>query len=161
MATNRTAAIGMLASGISAPRSTANPPNISTRIVSHPMRCGAGTPSACKIAGNASGPLASLAKPCSMKPYAKISRNGIGAQRAIGDLLIRSIGWSRQFGDHRFRWLAERISMISFLGLSRGLEKLANGGRDLCVVRFQRERAGVEEADIRARNIALERRGSR
>jgi uncharacterized membrane protein YphA (DoxX/SURF4 family) len=34
--------------------------------VSHPIRCGAGTPSACRIAGNASRPLASLAKPCSM-----------------------------------------------------------------------------------------------
>jgi len=52
-----------------------------------------------KIAGNASRPLASLAKPCSMKPYPTIRRSGIGAQRAIGDLLIRSMGRSRHNGD--------------------------------------------------------------
>src|SRR5437879_2720952 len=60
MATSRTAAIGMLASGTSAPRSTAKPPNISTKIVSHPMRCGAGTLSACKIASALYEPIESV-----------------------------------------------------------------------------------------------------
>src|SRR5215469_6631219 len=110
MATTRTAAIGMLASGTNAPRSTARPPNISTKIVSHPMRCGAGTPSACKMAGNASRPLAILAKPCSMKPYPTIRRSGIGAQRAIGDLLIRSMGRSRHVVDRLSMLLVDCIS---------------------------------------------------
>ena len=44
---------------------------------------------------NAAGP----GEPCSMKPYPTIRRSGTGAQRAIGDLLIRSMGRSRQFGD--------------------------------------------------------------
>src|SRR5262249_6155311 len=105
----------MLANGTNAPRSTARPPTISTRIVSHPIRCGAGTPRACKIAGNASGPLASLAKQCCMKPYPTISRSGIGAQRAIGDLLIRSRGRPRQFGDGLWVWHVERVSMITLL----------------------------------------------
>src|SRR6202008_1929623 len=56
MATRRTAATGMLANGTRAPRSTARPPNISTRIVSHPIRYGGGPQSACKIGGNASSP---------------------------------------------------------------------------------------------------------
>src|SRR4030088_413159 len=94
----------MLASDTNAPRSTAKPPNISTRIVSHPIRWGGGTPSACKIAGNASSPLSNLAKPCSMKPYPTIRRSGTGAQRAIEDLLIKSTGRSRH--------IADRLSML-------------------------------------------------
>jgi hypothetical protein len=35
-------------SGIRAPRSTARPPNISFKMVSHPTRCSAGIPCACK-----------------------------------------------------------------------------------------------------------------
>src|SRR5207253_9522651 len=54
-------------------------------MVIHAMKCGAGTARACKIAANASGPLESLAKPCSMKPKPTIRRNGIGAHRAIGN----------------------------------------------------------------------------
>src|SRR5712671_3644064 len=100
----------MLANGTSAPKSTARPPSISTEIVSHPIRCGAGTPSACRIAGNASRPLASLAKPCSMKPYPTIRRSGIGAQRAIGDLLIRSMGRSRHVVDPLSMLLVDCIS---------------------------------------------------
>jgi hypothetical protein len=34
-----------------------------------------------------------------MKPYPTIRRSGTGAQRAIGDLLIRSMGNSRHTGD--------------------------------------------------------------
>src|SRR6516164_1713225 len=72
-------------------KATARPPNISTKIVSHPMRCGAGMPRACKIAGNASRPRASLAKPCSMKPYPTIRRRGIGAQHFVAlDMLSPS-----------------------------------------------------------------------
>src|SRR5277367_6429859 len=176
MATSRTAAIGMLASGTSAPRSTAKPPNISTKIVSHPMRCGAGTPSACRIAGNASGPLASLAKPCSMKPYPTISRSGIGAQRASGDLLIRSIGRSRHLGNCQCIWFVEWIPMISvptkdfvsplntllqwFLLLSRDLKEVADLGRDLSAMSLKRKVSGVEKADDRPRYVPFERFGS-
>jgi hypothetical protein len=63
------------------------------------MRCGAGTPIASKIVGNASSPLASFAKPCSMKPYPTIRRSGTGAQLAIGDPLIRSTGRLRHVSD--------------------------------------------------------------
>jgi hypothetical protein len=36
-------------------------------------------------------------------------------------------------------------------------EKVANGARDLCAVRFQREMARVEEMNFGTRDIALER----
>src|SRR5262245_40903921 len=43
------------------------------------------------MSANALGPLDSLAKPCSMKPYPTIRRSGIGAQRAIGNRLDNSL----------------------------------------------------------------------
>jgi hypothetical protein len=60
----------------------ARPPKNSIAIVIQAIRWGAGTPSACKIIANDSGPLARLANPCSMKPYPTIKRSGSGAQRA-------------------------------------------------------------------------------
>jgi hypothetical protein len=54
------------------------------------MKCGTGTPSACRIAANASGPFDSLAMPCCTKPYPTIKRNGSGAHRAARD-------WFRNF----------------------------------------------------------------
>src|SRR5882724_606750 len=54
-------------------------------MVNHAVKCGAGTANAWRIAANASGPLDSLAKPCSMKPKPTIRRNGIGAHLAIGN----------------------------------------------------------------------------
>src|SRR5215475_1258180 len=77
----------MLTNGVKAPRITVRPPNISTTMVDHAMKCGAGVPIACRMAANASGPLDSLEKPCSMKPYPTIRRSGMGAQRAIGNRL--------------------------------------------------------------------------
>src|SRR5215831_15268195 len=73
--------MGTLANATNAPRSTANPPRSSTSMVNHAIRCGAGTPSACRMVTNASGPLESLATPCCMKPTPTIRRNGTGAQR--------------------------------------------------------------------------------
>src|SRR5262245_42477886 len=127
----------MLASGTSAPSSTATPPPISTKIVSQPMTCGAGTPSACRMAGNASRPLASLAKPCSIKPYPTIRRRGIGAQRASGALLIRSMGRSRHVGDRPWMELAVFISKQPLGKRSRaaGLAAAAGAG-SLCVQSF-------------------------
>src|SRR5262245_39267661 len=90
MATRRTAAIGKLTSATKAPRSTARPPSSSTSMVDHAMKCDAGTPIACRMSANASGPLDSLAKPCAMKPYPTINRSGIGDQCAIGNLLDNS-----------------------------------------------------------------------
>src|SRR5262249_7079035 len=87
MATRRMAAIGKLTSATKAPSNTARPPSSSTSMVDHAMRCDAGTPIACRMSANASGPLDSLAKPCAMKPYPTIRRSGIGAQRAIGNRL--------------------------------------------------------------------------
>ena len=49
MATNSTAAIGMLTSATKAPRRIATPPTNSTRTVDHAIKCGAGTPIARKI----------------------------------------------------------------------------------------------------------------
>src|SRR5262245_5927438 len=85
MAVNRRAAMGKLASATNAPRSIARPPSSSTRMVNHAIKCGAGTPSACRIATNASGPLESLAIPCWMKPTPTMRRSGTGAQWAIGN----------------------------------------------------------------------------
>src|SRR5262245_53711281 len=95
MATDRSAAMGTLASGTNAPRSTARPPRSSTRMVNHAIKCGAGTPSACRIATKASGPLDSLAAPCCMKPNPTTKRSGMGAQRAIGNRLDQSSAASR------------------------------------------------------------------
>ena len=72
------------------------------------MKCGPGTPIASRMVAKASEPLASLAKPCSIKPYPTIRRSGMGAQRAIGNRLnigkgtlrngiLRSSVWRRLF----------------------------------------------------------------
>src|SRR6516164_7034396 len=58
---------------------------ISTSMVAHAMKCGPGTPMACRILANASGPLASLAKPCSKKPKPTIKRTGMSAHRSIAN----------------------------------------------------------------------------
>src|SRR5262245_63549918 len=87
--------MGKLASATNAPRSTAKPPRTSTSMVNHAMTCGAGTPSACRIVTNASGPLDSLATPCCMKPNPTIRRSGMGAQRAIGNRLDETNATSR------------------------------------------------------------------
>src|SRR6185437_6603925 len=60
--------------------------HISTSIVVHAMKWGAGTLSAWRIAVNSSGPLASLAKPCCIKPNPTINRRGMGAHRATAEL---------------------------------------------------------------------------
>src|SRR4029450_5870605 len=65
-------------------------------MVTHAIKCGAGTASACRIAANTSAPLDSLAKPCSMKPKPTIRRNGIGAHRAIGNCPGKSNAMSRK-----------------------------------------------------------------
>src|SRR5438128_5177486 len=85
IATNNSAAIGKLTRDTKARRSIAKPPSSSVSIVTHAMKCDAGTASACRIAANVSVPLASLAKPCSMKPKPTIRRNGTGTHRAIGN----------------------------------------------------------------------------
>src|SRR5262249_52870676 len=87
--------MGKLASATKAPRSTAKPPRSSTSMVNHAIKCGAGTPSACRIVANASGPLDSLAIPCCMKPYPTIRRSEMGAQRAIENRLEESHATSR------------------------------------------------------------------
>src|SRR5574339_383525 len=69
MATRRTTANGMLATGTKAPIRTANPPISSTSMVAQAMRSGAGTPRACKVLEKPLGPLESLANPWTMKPY--------------------------------------------------------------------------------------------
>src|ERR1700679_2799615 len=90
---------------MSAPNSAASPPKISIRVVSHAMKCGAGTPMAWRTTAKASGTLDSLAKPCCMKPYPTISRSGMGAQR-VTDARFRNVkelldpcsdGWRRSF----------------------------------------------------------------
>src|SRR5262249_43221448 len=65
---------------------------------------GAGTPSACRIAANASGPLESLATPCCTKPSPTIRRSGTGAQRAIANRVGEALATSRRvvmLGDLR------------------------------------------------------------
>src|SRR5258705_5885370 len=96
MATNKSAAIGKLIRDTKAPRSIAKPPSNSVSMLAHAVKCGAGTASACRISANASGPLDSLAKPCSMKPKPTIRRNGMGAQRAIGNRPGKSNAMSRK-----------------------------------------------------------------
>src|SRR6266566_3681121 len=95
MATNRTAAIGKLTRVTKAPKIIAKPPTTSVSIVAHAIKCGAGTPSACRMEAKASGPFASLAKPCAMKPYPTIRRSGIGAQRESGNRFHDGDGTSR------------------------------------------------------------------
>src|SRR5262245_36742155 len=104
MAANRSAVMGRLASATKAPRSTAPPPSSSIPIVSQAIKWGAGTPSACRIMANVSGPLDSLATPCCRKPNPTIRRSGIGAQRAIGSRLNQTDATSRNvvmLGDLR------------------------------------------------------------
>src|SRR6266481_3644217 len=96
IATNKSTAIGKLARDTKAPRSIAKPPSSSVSMVNHAVRCGAGTANACRIAANASGPLESLAKPCSMKPKPTIRRNGMGAHRAIANRPGKSNAMSRK-----------------------------------------------------------------
>src|SRR5262249_37805671 len=91
MATKRTAAIGKLASVTKAPRITANPPSISTSMVDQAIRCAPGTPIAWRILANASGPLASLAKPCSIKPKPTIKRRGRRGQRLMAKPCKKSV----------------------------------------------------------------------
>src|ERR1700758_2047740 len=52
-------------------------------MVDHAIKCGPGTPIACRILANASGPLASLVKQCSMKPKPTIKSRGTSGQRSI------------------------------------------------------------------------------
>src|SRR5258705_8950361 len=96
MATNKSAAIGKLIRDTKAPRSIAKPANSSVIMETHAMKCGAGTASSCRIWANVSGPLDSLAKPCSMKPKPTIRRNGIGAHRATGNRPGKSNTMSRK-----------------------------------------------------------------
>src|SRR5437879_2139830 len=95
IATNKSAAIGKLTRDTKAPRNIAKPPSSSVSMVNHAVKCGAGTANACRIVANASGPLDSLAKPCSMKPKPTIRRNGIGAHRAIENRPGKSDAMSR------------------------------------------------------------------
>src|SRR5262245_56038386 len=64
-------------------------------MVHNAMKCGAGTPSACRIVANVSEPLLSLEKPCCKKPNPTMSRSGRGAQREIGNRLNESSATSR------------------------------------------------------------------
>jgi len=83
IATSRIADIGRLNARRKAPVSTATPPMISIKMVSRPIRPGAGTPRLCRIVMKCSGPFITFVKPCAMKPYPVIKRSGIAAQCAV------------------------------------------------------------------------------
>lgn len=85
IATSSSIAIGMLASVTNLPTRTPKPPSSSVIMLTQAMKCGAGTPSTCRIAAKLSGPRAIFAKPCSTKPYPAIKGNGIGAHGATAD----------------------------------------------------------------------------
>jgi hypothetical protein len=85
MATNSTAAIGMLTSATTAPRRIATPPTNSTRTVDHAIKCGAGTPIARKIVAKASGAPGEFGKTVFREtvPDDQAQRNGSPARQPI------------------------------------------------------------------------------
>src|SRR4026207_956473 len=78
------------------------------------------------MAANASGPLESLAKPCSMKPKPTISRNGIGAHRAIGNRPGNSNAMSRK----DFLGLAVGFKIVFIFNLFRMAPKGVSRARE-------------------------------
>src|SRR3954452_19865062 len=88
IATSRSTVNGMLARVTNAPNNTANPPMSSVSMLTHAMRCGAGTPNAWSTDANTSGPRDSFRNAWTMNPYPTRSRNGMGAHRENDKLLL-------------------------------------------------------------------------
>src|SRR5215471_17299816 len=83
-----------------APRITAKPPRISISMVNNAMKCGAGTPSACRIVANASEPLLSLARRPNLL---NVFIREFIAYSFMSELLgrVTAIDWKNLSGDER------------------------------------------------------------
>src|SRR5882757_11212814 len=81
MATSKTTAIGTLTSVTKAPRITARPPSTSINMVDHAIKCGAGTPIACRIVAKAFRAPGEFGE-AMFHEAIPIRRSGTGAQRA-------------------------------------------------------------------------------